>query len=303
MPEAEDTIASSGKPEGVYYLSEKDLKKTERHWVISCFHCGKRDGEGGIAVKKCVACLKAAYCSKECQRAAWPNHKRQCGTLGVATAFATLVQHLLNVPVLLHYLRVALVFRLSLLQDRQADKCQTATFNIFLMPFKDEDIFHLAYTKEYDVEDDKHKIPARVNVFLGPKIGEIDVVATKSRTSSSITQQRKDDTNFTRIWKRAKAEASAAGRAQNPIVLVNFAYETHDLCHAIEITENAFETAQGNVPPFALPPSMTTGKLENAHSALDVVNQLIGADVAENRFKLQANMRKYDKQVLRDLKQ
>ncbi|CAA7263504.1 unnamed protein product [Cyclocybe aegerita] len=246
MPKAEDTIESSGKPDGVYYLAEKDLKRTERHWVISCLHYGKRD----VVLKHVVFSAKGQPVSYKIVR-------------------------------------------------RINARPPPSTF--FIMPFKDEDIFHLVYTKEYDVEDDKHRIPARVHVFLGPKIGKIEV-GTTSRTSGSITQQRKNDTNFTRIWKRAKAEAIAAGRAQNPIVLVTFAYETHDLFHAVEITEDAFETARGKLPAFALPPSTTTGNLENADSALDVVNQLIGEDAAENKFKLQANMRKYDKQVLRDLK-
>eukprot|EP00928_Gymnodinium_smaydae_P050325 TRINITY_DN33895_c0_g1_i1.p1 TRINITY_DN33895_c0_g1~~TRINITY_DN33895_c0_g1_i1.p1 ORF type:complete len:237 (+),score=35.19 TRINITY_DN33895_c0_g1_i1:92-802(+) len=39
-----------------------------------CSHCGQPD-----ATKRCSACKGACYCSVECQRKAWPDHKRTCG--------------------------------------------------------------------------------------------------------------------------------------------------------------------------------------------------------------------------------
>tara|TARA_X000001036_G_scaffold24790_1_gene20690 strand:- start:9969 stop:10676 length:708 start_codon:yes stop_codon:yes gene_type:complete len=40
----------------------------------ACGHCKK----GCIKLKKCGACGVVGYCSKECQRAAWPSHKALC---------------------------------------------------------------------------------------------------------------------------------------------------------------------------------------------------------------------------------
>lgn len=42
-----------------------------------CGKCGKK-GEGGKALLKCAHCHKVAYCSKDCQRLDWKNHKRTC---------------------------------------------------------------------------------------------------------------------------------------------------------------------------------------------------------------------------------
>jgi hypothetical protein len=39
----------------------------------SCLHCDKRGG-----IKQCSGCHGANFCSKECARAAWPNHKEEC---------------------------------------------------------------------------------------------------------------------------------------------------------------------------------------------------------------------------------
>lgn len=52
-----------------------------------CGHCGavggvRRHGaaaaSGTVALRRCSACKEAAYCSPECQRAAWPEHRSAC---------------------------------------------------------------------------------------------------------------------------------------------------------------------------------------------------------------------------------
>lgn len=40
-----------------------------------CTYCRKLDG---ISVKKCSACGGAYYCSRECQKADWKRHKKDC---------------------------------------------------------------------------------------------------------------------------------------------------------------------------------------------------------------------------------
>jgi len=39
-----------------------------------CFQCGT----SGVDVQKCSICLKASYCSKECQKKNWKFHKKSC---------------------------------------------------------------------------------------------------------------------------------------------------------------------------------------------------------------------------------
>ncbi|XP_071101542.1 uncharacterized protein [Haliotis cracherodii] len=40
----------------------------------SCSSCGKVSSQ----CKRCVGCLKVAYCNRECQRKDWPGHKKDC---------------------------------------------------------------------------------------------------------------------------------------------------------------------------------------------------------------------------------
>ena len=45
-----------------------------------CEGCGKSKRSDGRALLKCARCVNAKYCSAECQRAKWKDHKRDCGT-------------------------------------------------------------------------------------------------------------------------------------------------------------------------------------------------------------------------------
>ena len=41
---------------------------------LTCDGCGKP----GLCLKQCSACRIARYCSRECQKRAWPEHKAAC---------------------------------------------------------------------------------------------------------------------------------------------------------------------------------------------------------------------------------
>ncbi|EMD33919.1 hypothetical protein CERSUDRAFT_117450 [Gelatoporia subvermispora B] len=54
--------------------SSKNLQPTI---ASQCQHCSKSQTEG-VNLLKCAGCGNAVYCSKDCQRAAWPAHKGTC---------------------------------------------------------------------------------------------------------------------------------------------------------------------------------------------------------------------------------
>lgn len=46
----------------------------KNHFMLSCDNCYRKD----IDLFKCFACKEAYYCSKECQKKDWKNHKKEC---------------------------------------------------------------------------------------------------------------------------------------------------------------------------------------------------------------------------------
>ncbi|KAL4440008.1 hypothetical protein ABPG75_003009 [Micractinium tetrahymenae] len=45
--------------------------------IKRCAHCGKQKGPG-VQLKLCARCKGPHYCGAECQKAAWPEHKKVC---------------------------------------------------------------------------------------------------------------------------------------------------------------------------------------------------------------------------------
>ena len=50
---------------------------TELETMSLCANCGKGE-EASIDLKSCAACKLVKYCSRECQIAHRPQHKREC---------------------------------------------------------------------------------------------------------------------------------------------------------------------------------------------------------------------------------
>ena len=46
----------------------------------TCKSCGKPQSQLPVPLKKCAKCHSSAYCSRECQKADWKEHKKVCKT-------------------------------------------------------------------------------------------------------------------------------------------------------------------------------------------------------------------------------
>ena len=65
---------------GVYELLAKQYRATQKDMFKGCTReeCGRKPSDGGPKLQACSACGVPFYCSKECQRADWASHKKNC---------------------------------------------------------------------------------------------------------------------------------------------------------------------------------------------------------------------------------
>ena len=73
-------------------LSKKE-RKTIRKSLKICSVCQKHD----LKCKTCDACRAVQYCSRACQKKAWPMHKKQCGCLANPEALSSVAAKMLLV--------------------------------------------------------------------------------------------------------------------------------------------------------------------------------------------------------------
>ncbi|OAP54571.1 hypothetical protein AYL99_11019 [Fonsecaea erecta] len=66
--------------EELFDFSKIRKSSTVPHPGGGCRVCGKTESRPGAGLLTCVRCHNAKYCSKECQRTDWKNHKPTCGS-------------------------------------------------------------------------------------------------------------------------------------------------------------------------------------------------------------------------------
>ncbi|KAF9534075.1 hypothetical protein CPB83DRAFT_422160 [Crepidotus variabilis] len=280
--------------DGVYGISEQYIKKTSAN--LACTICGHQSK----AIKICP-CRTAGYCSKDCQKLHWRTHKASCIEAAVAHDMSDYLMYFLMNNTLITLLRIALIEKGGLLDDPQPNSCHEVAVTVTVMPVTDEETHELAYGR-VDVNDDTHEIPGCLT-FSMPTARPFTSIPVKR----PILKHHPSETQIMMVWKEAKYQATKLGRSKNPVVVVLFSYKHHQLCHAIEITPDAFEAAQKFRQPKLDVSSalMAHNKPEERpkawlESILMVINDFVRDDY-EDKLKMRLKMAKYDKEFIRNI--
>ena len=169
---------------------------------------------------------------------------------------------------MLHFLRVALIFKLDLVHPKSATKYSAKrvipleTVHLHISPVSGEQQVDLIMGK-LDPQHGNEVIP-----------GYLTLGINQTESTELIPISGGHDLSV-RLYKKARKEADAhAERKDNPIVLVRFGYDTDCLVHGIELTQDAFETVRGSTPTQIIPPLMEDVELKkplNVQSPLKCV--------------------------------
>ncbi|XP_068161747.1 putative protein MSS51 homolog, mitochondrial isoform X2 [Antennarius striatus] len=75
--------AVEGKTRGISFQNYKEMFQRMEDTFKFCTSCNKLPEHlpEGLSLKRCVKCLNVYYCTKDCQKKDWPQHKKVCKVL------------------------------------------------------------------------------------------------------------------------------------------------------------------------------------------------------------------------------
>ncbi|KAJ7234539.1 hypothetical protein C8J57DRAFT_1380169 [Mycena rebaudengoi] len=289
MPPLDDEAVSMAFP-----WSSKTIRSRRKTLSTFCCGCGQREGDLGQPLRYCSKCQIASYCSKECQKSDWPEHKPICGAAGIPKLIKTLMAN----PDLLMPLGGCFILAFDLINRARCSEPLVARLDVAVEP---SDIFNCA------------------EIFLGLGEGTLGSGSKKAGKGKNydgmlqvnaftpITNPKRITDSHRVVWQRERARADAAGFHANEVVLIDIFHADGQMSMTIpmQISAGLKElVAEWITDGFAKPTDVDpTGKTTRdpctIHTSIQILNAYIRAD-KKNKILLRAQMRPADIQVIRD---
>lgn len=268
-------------------VSSESLKANKKYFGVQCTQCQTE-------MKKlfnCAKCKGVWYCSKECQKKNWSNHKPTCHADERSSGIFKLVQMFSVNPVLMGYLKVGIVFECGLLDNPRIgfDTPFLARIEIAIEP---SDVLNFGglYVNDPTVEE-KLEGMLQVNAITAWQSPSMRAPLTPKRLNT---------------WREARARCNAEGFAEDPVGLIEFVGRRRSADSGNSMT------AELHIPTMTLAVAMTrapftavsaftgirTEKPLSAASCLEFINSHIRAD-KQNQLRLRTEMTEQDKEVIR----
>ncbi|KIJ13052.1 hypothetical protein PAXINDRAFT_170812 [Paxillus involutus ATCC 200175] len=242
-------------------------------------------------LQTCQRCKSVWYCSKECQKKHWPQHKTHCTPAGRSKGATKLIETLVaNITVIL-MLQICAVLDLGLLDDKKKEVGFKVPFmirvDIGIEPTDVVKFVKLCLTDEPIPETVEGLV--QVNHFISHVPG---------RSGYAPLTPTRD-----KLWRTEREKANKEGKSDEPLGLLEF---VNDSCFSMIMPLRIYAGAQKfarNAEPFVTVSAFTGIKSEKpltVETCMEYINLHIRAD-KQNQLKLRTEMTESDKAIVRDV--
>ncbi|KIK97925.1 hypothetical protein PAXRUDRAFT_824426 [Paxillus rubicundulus Ve08.2h10] len=240
-------------------------------------------------LQTCQRCKSVWYCSKECQRKQWPQHKTYCTPATRSKGILKLVESLSVNAAVSVMLQVCAVLDLGLLNDEKKEVGFKVPFmirvDIGIEPTEVANFVKLCFTDEPVPETVEGLV--QVNRFISHVPGRF------GHAPLTLTRDK--------LWRTEREKANNNGKSGEPLGLLEFVSDSEiSLTMPCRIDACAQKFAK-YAQPFTTISAFTgiqTQKPLTVGNSMEFINLHIRAD-KQNQLKLRTEMTESDKAIVR----
>ncbi|KAF9485111.1 hypothetical protein BDN70DRAFT_871822 [Pholiota conissans] len=268
--------------------SSRDIKKKMKEACRLCEYCRQRESKDE-PFKACAKCQSSFYCSKECQRVDWPEHKTICAQSQRHKRLEKLATTLTANVNLFDYLKLAIVLNLDLLNSSP-----TELFTVLVpLVVEPEDILDFARLRG-------QLPPSTTTLSTEKPAGMLQVGGILPSPPGLLSEE-----SVLELTSNARAERDASWSAEEaPVGVIVFVLGNMDTRSSIDapviIPPHVMKMAK-KAQPFKQNVPTASGCLlhpMDQYSCIEYINTSIRLD-KENQFLLRREMTPSDVQIIR----
>ncbi|KAJ7431583.1 hypothetical protein B0H11DRAFT_2210131 [Mycena galericulata] len=268
-------------------VSPTDIRTNRNNISMACTVCHKSDEDAEL--RKCGKCKGVWYCSKQCQTAHRPQHKKHCKA-GEVHGIQKLIQNFTSNVVLNRHLQACFIQHFPVLLNEPRSVLSTpfvARVDIGVDPADIPDFFRI-----FNNEPDAPRA-AQLQGML--QINAFTPLEPAPRTLDELTPARR------RVWESAREGGAAYETEPIAVVALGRGDFGQQITCALPIEDDARAIVRRACPWTVK--SAFTGKVTeapfNIETCMEFINTHIRAD-KKNRLLLRTEMLEEDAQVIRD---
>ncbi|KAJ6476826.1 hypothetical protein C8R45DRAFT_1157890 [Mycena sanguinolenta] len=268
-------IAKDGTTQGSVVWGSKEIRALRKTITTYCSGCGKSEEElgGSRPLCKCAEYHSAMYCSKDCQKKDWPEHKETCGN---ETRISKLVKSLMMNLFLMKQLHTCFILAFELLDRVRTDEVLCAQLDVAIEPSDIVDFAHMLLGTDEGSSNGKKKIQ-----------GMLQLNAFTPDTTGRFTVEQKA------AWRGERAFADANGFQAAP-------WRSWTSCMQMQSAPwQSTESVRRLKMEGVAVPGQTTRVPYTNETCLEAMNTIIRVD-KDDKFLLYTRMRPADIRAIRD---